>query len=88
MASPFGGHPTFERYLDWAAGEGCAVDESVAQDQDGRAYRLTRIAAPSGRWTVEVDLKPNDYLVPTTVARLDRKLGLQSPFFSLPDSQS
>jgi hypothetical protein len=41
---------------------------------------MTRIVAPSGRHVVEVGTNDDDVLVPTTVGRLDRRLGLDSPF--------
>lgn len=87
MAAPFGNSPTFSQYLEWARlEESCDYQSGVTSDQDGRSYTMTKIEAPSGKWTVEVGLQHSEKLVATTISRLDRRLGLKSPFFSLPDT--
>jgi hypothetical protein len=45
---------------------------------------VTRIEAPDGKWVVEVGTEQHEFLAPTTVSRFDRRLGLKSPFASLP----
>ena len=85
MAAPFGGHPSFQEYLIWAREEDCTVQAGVLYTSDGRARSVTRIIAPSGRTVIEVGTQHGDILVPTTVNRLDRRLGIKSPFFSLPE---
>lgn len=85
MAQPFGGHPTFAQYLAWARSAGCQVEQGVAYGATGAAYNVTRIVASSGRWVIDVGTQHSDYLVPTTIARFDRRLGLSSPFFSIVD---
>jgi hypothetical protein len=87
MATPFGGHPTFGQYIASALGKGCSVDFGYAQTPDGHMERITRIVTADGsRWVIEVGTAQSDYLVPTTIARLDRRLGIQSPWFSIDDS--
>jgi hypothetical protein len=81
MAFPFGGHPTFAQYLQWAINQGCTVESGV---DTKHSISLTKIAAPSGKWAIESGLLPTDFLVPTTIGRLDRRLGLVSPWFALP----
>lgn len=78
---PFGGHPTFGAYLQWAITQGCSVQSGV---HTGQSVNVTRITAPSGKWVIEAGTHQNDRLTPTTIGRLDRRLGLQSPWFSLP----
>lgn len=86
MAVPFGGHIRFSQYLEWARLEqGCDYKSGVITNSSGRPFTTTTIEAPSGRWTVEVGTQHNEFLAATTIDRLDRKLGLKSPFFSLPD---
>ncbi len=63
MAFPFGGHPTFSDYLQWAISQGCTVKSGINISQ---SISLTKI-------------------IPTTIARLDRRLGLASPWFSVPE---
>lgn len=46
---------------------------------------MTKIVSPDGnRWVIEVTPQA-EHLPPTRVGYLDRRLGLQSPFPSLPD---
>ena len=83
-AYPFGGHPLFAEYLRWAREEhNCTSQSGYITDEDGRAHTLTKIEAPSGRWVIEVGTRQDEHLVPTTIARLDRRLGLVSPWFSI-----
>ncbi|MEO1018525.1 MAG: hypothetical protein AAFY56_12660 [Pseudomonadota bacterium] len=44
---------------------------------------MTKIAAPSGRWVIVVGVAQDDYLLPLSVGNLDRRLGLNSPFAKL-----
>lgn len=84
-AYPFGGHPTLYEYCQWAIREGCKVTSAVASDTDGRPTTVTIIEAPDGRKAAEIDTQMDDRLVPTSITRLDRRLGLQSPFAKLPE---
>lgn len=80
-AFPFGGHPTFAKYLEWAVSQGCKVQSGVDTRQ---SIGVTKITAPSGQWVIEAGTLPGDFLMPTTIGRLDRRLGLVSPWFGLP----
>jgi hypothetical protein len=82
-AAPFGGHPTLAEYAEWARQQGCIIEQGL-NIKGGRAISVTKIVAPSGKWVIEVGTQHDDYLVPTTVNRLDRRLGLRSPFPSMP----
>lgn len=87
MSLPFGEHPTFAQYLSWAISQGCTVRSGYATTEDGRAEGATLIASADGtRWVVEVGTGQRERLHPTAVARLDRRLGMKSPFFSIDDS--
>jgi hypothetical protein len=89
MAFPFGGHPSLARYLAWAREKGgCTVDFGVMTDDAGRPFSIIKITAPSGKFVVLVNMDQKEHLVPTSIARLDRRLELQSPFFSLSDDHS
>ena len=83
-AHPFGGHPTLARYIAWARTEGCEAQSGLIQDPDGGMVEYTKITAPNGKWVIEVGTTANERLAPTTVGRLDRRLGLKSPFASMP----
>ncbi len=84
-AVPFGGHTSFAEYLDWARKQGCTVESGVIFIDDGRTASFIRITAPSGRWAIEAGVEQDEYIMATTVTRLDRRLGMKSPFFSLPE---
>ena len=81
---PFGGPPTLAQYIAWARSVGCAVKYGTTVASDGRPSRIVLIESPDGtRWVPIVEMRDAEYLVPTTIARLDRRLGLTSPFFSI-----
>jgi len=83
MSAPFGGHPSFAQYLAWAKEQGCTIGHGVLMTKDGRSMSVTKITAPSGKWVHEIGTQHGEYLVPTTISRLDRRLGLTSPFFAI-----
>ncbi len=83
MSMPFGGHPTFVQYIAWAISQGCRVQSGIAQTPDGKVEKLTKIDAPNGKWVTAVGIDQRDFLVPTMIAWLDRRLGMKSPFFSI-----
>lgn len=83
MPHPFGGHPRFGEYLRWARKQGCKVESGVDYET---ATGITRIVTADGkRWAIEVGTQHSEHLLPTTIARLDRLLGLESPWFSADD---
>lgn len=86
MAAPFGGHPTLGIYADWALKQGCTVKYGTTMAPSGRAVSILKITAPSGKRVVATGTLQDEHLAPTTIARFDRRLGLKSPFFSLPDN--
>jgi hypothetical protein len=82
-AYPFGGHPTFGHYIHWALSAGCQVQSGYTADDAGRPHAITKITSPDGsRWVIEA-ADQREHLPPTTIARLDRRLGLKSPFETL-----
>jgi hypothetical protein len=82
-AFPFGGYPTFGQYVERTVQQGCTVKRGVVV-VEGEPYSVTRIFNPPGKkWVTEIETHYTDFLVPTTVGRFDRRLGLRSPFFSL-----
>lgn len=77
MAAPFGDHSKFAAYLIWASRKGCKIQSVLSG-----GVALTKISAPNGKWVYE-SMDQHEYMTPTTVWRLDRRLGLTSPFFSI-----
>ena len=82
MAQPFGNHPTLGEYLAWAREQGCSVQWGV---NPATGQSVTRIVSPDGkRWVIaESGMPQSERLLPTTIARFDRRLGLKSPWFSI-----
>lgn len=80
MAFPFGGHPRFNEYLEWARIEmGCTYRSGFGR-LGGKVETFVTIENPSnGRHAIEF-MPIEEYLTPSTVAKLDRRLGLESPF--------
>jgi hypothetical protein len=59
---------------------GCTVDSGVDTMQ---SILVTKITAPSGKSVVEAGTLHTDRLTPTTIGRIDRRLGLVSPWFGV-----
>lgn len=86
MAWPWN-HPTLAQYLCWAIQQGCKVQTGYATNKKGYTLPTTKITSPDGkRWVHIAGTKQSDYLVMTTVARYDRRLGLKSNFFEFPSA--
>jgi hypothetical protein len=82
-AFPFGGHPTFGQYITWAVHQGCTVKNGVIL-VEGQPYSVTRIFDRAGKkWVTEIGTEQEDPFMPTTIGRFNRRLGLESPFFSI-----
>jgi hypothetical protein len=80
MAFPFGEHPTLADYIAWAQSMRCTVESGVDTKQ---SILVTKITAPSGKSVIEAGTLLTDRLAPTTIGRLDRRLGLVSPWFGV-----
>lgn len=84
MTSPFGGHPTLAQYVAWARSEGCTTKSGYTEAVGSGPQSILLIEAPdTGRYLPIVGMSESEYLAPTEVARFDRRLGLQSPYFAL-----
>lgn len=86
MASaPFGDHPTFAQYREWAVQTGgCRTRYGILTASDGLPSRVVIISSEDDeRWVVVADVADGEFLVPTMVGHLDRRLGLKSPFSSI-----
>jgi hypothetical protein len=72
--------PTYRSYRDWAQAQGCRCDSSDIT-RDERVLQALRIVAPSGARVTEILSELDDPVMSTTIARLDRRLGLKSHLF-------
>jgi hypothetical protein len=63
----------------------CPVFTVRGKAPDGTEEIVTHIIHPAtGRWASEVGTEQGEYLASTTIGRLDRQLGIKSPFTSMP----
>jgi len=85
MAFPFGGHPTLADYIGQARKDhGATAKSGSASDDSGRSHTVTRIEIPaSGRSVVVVGISQTEHLEPSMIGYLDRRLGINSPWFSV-----
>lgn len=74
------GWPSMATYCDWARARGCHV-ETVQKVRDERYFVVIVIRAPSGAAVTEIVGELGDPAMSTTIARLDRRLGLKSQLF-------
>lgn len=90
MAFPFGGHPRLADYIGQARKDhGASASSGSAVDHSGKGHTATKITLPNGRSVVAVGITQMDYLTPSMIAYLDRRLGINSPYFSVdpPDDE-
>jgi hypothetical protein len=51
VAFPFGGHPTFSQYLQWAVAQGCKIQSGIDTEQ---SIGVTKIISPDGtKWAIK-----------------------------------
>lgn len=81
MSAPFAPSPKFREYIEWARTHAnCDIKEGTKGLKS-----LVRITAPSGRYVHQVGVPDNETLSHSTVAHLDRRLGVNSPFPKTPE---
>lgn len=88
MAVPFGGHPRLRDFVEWATRHGgCTAQiRTRTHSQTGQPYQSLEITTrESGAQVAMVDPDPDEYLAPSEVAYLHRRLGLKSPFPGTPE---
>jgi hypothetical protein len=86
VAVPFGGHPTLERFVEWAVSLGCKASIKVRRhSQTGRPYEVLEIVGPGGGSVAVTQPDPTEFLAPSQVAYLQRRIGLRSPFPATPE---
>ena len=78
-AYPFQPFPTFAEYCEWLIGQGGKVAEGGKNEWGS----FTRLSSPNNRLhALEAGTKPDERLVPSTIERLDSRLGIVSPWNS------
>lgn len=85
MAAPFGNHPRLIDYLGWCSSQGCTATSGFTS-KEGKTITFHIIKTADGeRHVVVSGVNNNEFLLPTTVAYYDRRLGLDSPFAKIGD---
>ena len=80
MSHPFGGHPKFGHVKTWARNNGITVQDCVTEN----AVKVTLFHLPSGNVYSVAKLLDGDRLSPTKLGEIERRLGMESDWFSLP----
>lgn len=84
MSFPFGGHPNLATYIAWLMEEHRGTMQSgYMTDRKGNTHSITKLALPNGRSVVVVGVGQKEFLVPSMVGYLDRRLGVKSKWFSV-----
>lgn len=84
MAAPFGGHPRLIEYLAWCSQQGCTMTSGFKKKGEV-VVTFNVVRSDDGKHVVIAGIGNNEFLVPTMVAYLDRRLGLNSPFAKIGD---
>lgn len=84
MAHPFGSHPRLADYIGQAKKDHDATAKSgSAADASGKNHGFTKVSLPSGKSVVVVGISQTEYITPSMIGYLDRRLGINSPWFSV-----
>ena len=84
MAFPFGGHPNLATYIVWLKETHQGTAQSgYSTDQKGKSHALTKLSLPSGKSVVVVGMSQAEFLAPSMIGYLDRRLGVKSPWFTV-----
>lgn len=75
--------PTLAEYCAWATSAGCGVQNNIFTGERGYVDRVTKMTTPALRRAFELGILDGEILAPTTLARLDRRLGLRSVISNL-----
>jgi len=68
---------TLAEYCTWATSAGCSVTNNIFVGRTGYAERLIKMRASALKHALEVGILERDVLMPTTLARLNRRLEIQ-----------
>ena len=91
MSFPLGGHPRLADYIANVRKKcGATAKSGSAADESGKSHTVTRIEIPkTGKSVVVVGVQQTEYLTPSLIGYLDRRLGITSPWFSVdPDDDT
>lgn len=88
MSFPFGGHPTFQKFLEFAEANGCVLKIVIRETKSGRAYEAYELRNPRGGRLVVPNPDLQERLVPSIVSQYQRRLGIKTPFATLPEPSS
>jgi hypothetical protein len=70
--------------MQWIRECGGHCQCGYGKDKRGRAVSLVKIVADNGKAVIVSGVDQGERMVPTFIAFLDRRLGVNSPWFKLP----
>ena len=82
MPFPFGGHPTLSDYIRYAGQQGCTIQYGYGVQDIVDIIIITNPA--NDKHVIVSGVQQSEHLAPSEVSRLDRRLGLNSPFAKQP----
>jgi hypothetical protein len=84
MSYPFGGMPSLAQYLVWARDtHGIEAKTGYAQSSRGKTVSVIRLATKDGKSAIVSGVAQSEKLVASMVGHLDRRLGVNSPWFAV-----
>lgn len=84
MSYPFGGHPYLIQYINWVReNHDFKAKSGYGADSTGKTHIITKIYKEGGPSVVIAGTAQNERLSPSMVGNLDRRLKIDSPWFSI-----
>ena len=83
MSYPFGGHPKFGHFKAWAESQGIIVTNGTIEIA-GRSVKITTFELENGTKVPVAEILDGEFLSPSEVSRLERRLEVLSPFPATP----
>jgi hypothetical protein len=86
MAQPFGGHPTFARLKERLQELNCETQklDGTLVGPDGEKTVWFAVNKGTGAFVVLPDLPDDEHLAPSVIGNIERRLGIETGFASMP----
>ena len=84
MPFPWGRMPTLRQFLDTAKALGCKEISVLLFDQDGEPVSCRCLVGPNGLPYPLLGKRDDDMMTPTEIGSVERTLGIQTGFPSVP----
>ena len=75
---------TLGEYMHWLKSEGGQCRTGIGVDHDIGMVPVTKLISPEGKWVIHPGNDQSEHLSKFTIEYFDRRLGVLSPFKSVP----